>query len=70
MPAGGGGGGGAGVPTLTVVIDSPARTRDWLAILDEITPDRGLITSEIVPARHARGHGGDEAPPVLAGLPR
>jgi len=58
------------VPTLTVVIDSPARTRDWLVILDEITPDRGLITSEIVPARHARGHGGDEAPPVLAGLPR
>jgi len=58
------------VPTLTVVIDSPARTRDWLATLDEITPDRGLITSEIVPARHARGHGGDEAPPVLAGLPR
>ena len=58
------------VPTLTVVIDSPARTRDWLATLDEITPDRGLITSEIVPARHARGHGGDEAPPVLAELPR
>ena len=55
------------VPTLTVVIDSPARTRDWLAILDEITPDRGLITSEIVPARHARGLGGDEA---LAGLAR
>ena len=34
---------------------------------DELTPERGLITSEIVPARHARGPGGEEA---LAGLAR
>jgi PII-like signaling protein len=55
------------VPTLTVAIDSPARARDWLGLLDELTPERGLITSEIVPARHARGPGGEEA---LAGLAR
>jgi PII-like signaling protein len=38
------------VPTLTVVVDTPVETRKWLAILDEITPERGMITSEIVPA--------------------
>jgi len=43
------------VPTLTVVVDEPARTRRWFAILDELTPERGLITSEIVPAFRATG---------------
>jgi len=43
------------VPTLTVVVDSPARTRRWLRVLDEVTPERGLITSEIVPAFRATG---------------
>ena len=58
------------VPTLTVVIDAPARIRDWLEILDELTPERGLITSEIVPARHARGPGGEQALGALAQPPR
>lgn len=57
------------VPTVTLVIDTPPRAREWLAILDELTPERGLITSEIVPARHARGHGGDEPPITLADPP-
>ena len=47
------------VPTLTVAIDTPPRAREWLAILDELTPARGLITSEIVPARHVRAAGDD-----------
>ncbi len=52
------------VPTVTVVVDTPARTARWLEILDEITPARGLITSEIVPAYRAvaadASHGGLE----------
>ena len=57
------------VPTMTIVVDRPARAREWLDILDELTPDRGLLTSEVVPARHARGPGGDEGPIALAGPP-
>ncbi|MGZ5324159.1 MAG: DUF190 domain-containing protein [Solirubrobacterales bacterium] len=50
------------VPTLTVVVDTPANTQRWFSLLDEITPERGLITSEVVPAFRATGprveHGG------------
>jgi PII-like signaling protein len=53
-------------PTLTVVSDSPGRTRDWIEVLAELAPERGLITSEVVPARHARGPGGEEALAALA----
>ena len=42
------------VPTVTVVVDRPAESARWLAILDEITPRAGLITSEVVPAFQAR----------------
>lgn len=41
------------VPTVTVVVDTPERTEKWFALLDEITPERGLITAEIVPAFRA-----------------
>jgi PII-like signaling protein len=37
------------VPVVTVVVDTPARTRRWFAIVDELTRDAGLVTSEIVP---------------------
>jgi PII-like signaling protein len=37
------------VPVLTVVVDTPARTRRWFAIADELTRETGLLTSEIVP---------------------
>lgn len=57
------------VPTMTVVVDTPPRAREWLAILDELTPERGLITSEVVPARHARGHGSTDAGIALAAPP-
>jgi PII-like signaling protein len=50
------------VPTLTVVVDEPEAARRWLEVLDEVTPERGLITSEVVPAYRAtaggRAHGG------------
>lgn len=38
------------VPILTVIVDTPARTRRWFAIVDELTRDAGLVTSETVPA--------------------
>lgn len=41
------------VPTVTVAVDRPARIQRWFAILDRVTPERGLITAEIVPAFQA-----------------
>jgi PII-like signaling protein len=50
------------VPVLTVIVDTPERTRRWASVLDELTPERGLLTCEIVPAfqaSHETGtHGG------------
>jgi PII-like signaling protein len=50
------------VPILTVVVDSPENIRRWFAIVDELTNETGLVTSEVVPALRAGGpdvrHGG------------
>lgn len=44
------------VPTVTVVVDERDRCEHWLEILDELTPERGLITAEEVPSlRSGRG---------------
>jgi PII-like signaling protein len=43
------------VPVLTVVVDTPARIREWFAIIDGLTDETGLVTSEMVPAFRARG---------------
>ena len=47
---------------VTVIVDTPANVRRWFAIVDELTDEAGLVTSEIVPALRARGpeaqHGG------------
>jgi PII-like signaling protein len=43
------------VPVVTVVVDTPARTRRWFEIVDELTAHTGLVTSEIVPAFRATG---------------
>jgi PII-like signaling protein len=37
------------VPIVTVVIDSPARIAQWFQIVDELTNETGLVTSELVP---------------------
>jgi PII-like signaling protein len=37
------------VPVVTVVIDTPERTREWFGIVDELTRETGLVTSEMVP---------------------
>ena len=38
------------VPVVTVVIDTPANIAESFAIIDELTSDEGLVTSEMVPA--------------------
>jgi PII-like signaling protein len=43
------------VPVLTVVVDTPERIRRWFAIVDELTDETGLVTSEMVPAFRATG---------------
>jgi PII-like signaling protein len=34
------------VPVLTVIVDVPERAREWFAVVDEITAETGLVTSE------------------------
>lgn len=43
------------VPVLTVIVDTPERIRDWYAIVDDLTDETGLVTSEMVPAFRATG---------------
>ena len=44
---------GRHVPTLTIVIDTPERIAESFAIVDQLTNERGLVTSEMVPAMRA-----------------
>ena len=41
------------VPVLVVAIDTPRNVERWMTVVDELTADSGLITSELVPASHA-----------------
>ena len=43
------------VPIVCVVIDTPERIRDWYAIVDELTDETGLVTSEVVPTLLSAG---------------
>jgi PII-like signaling protein len=45
------------VPVLTVIVDTPERTRDWFGLVDDVTDETGLVTSELVPAFRATGPG-------------
>jgi PII-like signaling protein len=45
------------VPVVTVVIDTPERIRAWFRIVDEVTRQTGLVTSEMVLALRATGAG-------------
>jgi PII-like signaling protein len=47
------------VPAVTIVVDTPERIAAAFAVIDELTAERGLVTSETVPAMRA---GSDEAP--------
>jgi PII-like signaling protein len=46
------------VPLVTIVIDRPERIRRWFQIVDELTDEAGLVTSEMVPAFRATGPAG------------
>ena len=41
------------VPVVTVIVDTPERIRQWFAIVDRLTRETGLVTSEMVPAFRA-----------------
>jgi PII-like signaling protein len=41
------------VPVVTVVVDRPDAIARWFPIVEELTAETGLVTSEIVPAVHA-----------------
>jgi PII-like signaling protein len=41
------------VPVTTIVVDTPTRIRRWWEIVDDVTDETGLVTSEIVPASRA-----------------
>lgn len=41
------------VPVLTTVVDTPDQIQRWFRIIDELTDEAGLVTSEMVPALHA-----------------
>jgi PII-like signaling protein len=45
------------VPVLTLLLDTPVNMQRWFAIVDEMTSETGLVTSEIVPALRASGPG-------------
>lgn len=43
------------VPVVTVILDSPERARGWFPVVDRLTAEAGLVTSEIVPAFRSTG---------------
>jgi PII-like signaling protein len=45
------------VPTVTIIVDRADRIMDAFAIVDELTDERGLVTSEMVPASAALAEG-------------
>jgi PII-like signaling protein len=45
------------VPVVTIVVDKPERIREWFELIDDLTNETGLVTSEFVPAFRATGPG-------------
>jgi len=41
------------VPVVTTLVDTPDRCRRWFEIVDDLTDEAGLVTSELVPAFQA-----------------
>jgi len=48
---------GRHVPAVTIVIDSPERIAAAFGVIDELTRQHGLVTSETIPALHAASGG-------------
>jgi PII-like signaling protein len=40
-------------PMLTVVVDTPPRIQRWFEVIDDVTSEAGVVTSEMVPAFRA-----------------
>lgn len=63
------------VPVVTAIVDEPDRMRRWYEIVDELTAETGLVTSELVPALRVRRGGADTltsgatAPPLRSADP-
>jgi PII-like signaling protein len=45
------------VPVVTVIVDTPERMGRWFELVDAVTDETGLVTSEMVPAPRATGAG-------------
>jgi PII-like signaling protein len=54
------------VPVTVIAIDTPAGVRSWWPIVDEVTAEAGLVTSELVPASHGLGTTGPPGLPLAA----
>jgi PII-like signaling protein len=54
------------VPVVTVIVDEPASIRRWFSIVDEMTSETGLVTSELVPAARAISDGAERGTLRLA----
>jgi PII-like signaling protein len=48
---------GRHVPAVTIVIDTPERIAAAFSVIDELTGERGLVTSETIPAMRASAGG-------------
>ena len=57
---------GRHAPAVTLVIDTPERISAAFAVIDELTTEHGLVTSETIPAMRAAGGGRRRGGPKLA----
>jgi PII-like signaling protein len=57
------------VPVMTIVIDTPAKIAESFAVVDELTSDEGLVTSEMVPALVSDDGDSGQGPPRMARHP-
>jgi PII-like signaling protein len=58
------------VPVVTAIIDTPDRIHDLYPMVDELTRETGLVTSELVPAFRAVAGGAERGGLRLADPPR
>ncbi|HXW58435.1 MAG TPA: DUF190 domain-containing protein [Solirubrobacteraceae bacterium] len=54
------------VPVCTIAIDTPQRSTQAFAVVDELTAEQGLVTSEMVPALSVAAPGRCATAPALA----
>jgi PII-like signaling protein len=52
------------VPVVTIIVDTPHNIAASFDVVDEITGEQGLVTSEMVPALAADGDDGHDGPRI------